>query len=353
MHSSPGIGLVQVVAVAPWQNVACRRRIKEEDKLTLDLATITAHFALPEPRRVERLTLGTMNHNWRVDTARGSFAVKRIIDVDAEQTMRSHNVMTTLAQRGLPVPQPISTKSGQTILHHDGELYAVLTWMAGDFRPTSQLVDGDAETIGRLLAATHRALADLLVEDDVAIDGMPDAAGTLSKIDTLLELIGDRDEPFDIEAKRLLHNRIQLIERFADQRPSDLADLGPASCVHGDFQLFNVLWRDREVTGLVDWDRVRVRPRSVELVRAAQLIFDCDMHRISRFVHTYQELNPLPSSAILAALEQRWWHELCALWMLNRHYRNGETSCDHLMPSTEARLIWWCDHRDEVATAFT
>ncbi len=87
------------------------------------LDTGAAAFGLGAVQQVEVNAAGLMNRNWRVTAAGGTFAVKQVLDIDAAAARRQHAATRALADRGRPVPAPLSTTGGDTLLEHDGQIY--------------------------------------------------------------------------------------------------------------------------------------------------------------------------------------------------------------------------------------
>jgi homoserine kinase type II len=135
--------------------------------------------------------------------------------------------------------------------------------------------------------------------------------------------------------------------------------LGPSGWTHGDFQPLNLLWCDGNVTAVLDWDRVAVRPYAEEVVRSANYLFPAadgqalDLERIAAFVASYRaEVPQLTRADSNDAVERMWWRRLTDLWHLELRYDSGDTSCDHLYSNACHVLEWWTERRDLVGEAF-
>lgn len=67
-----------------------------------------AQFGLPGPYRLEIVTSGLMNRNWRVTRPGPAgdqvWALKQVLDVDADQARFVHRACRDLAWSGVPVP---------------------------------------------------------------------------------------------------------------------------------------------------------------------------------------------------------------------------------------------------------
>jgi hypothetical protein len=109
---------------------------------------------------------------------------------------------------------------------------------------------------------------------------------------------------------------------------------------------------------ILDWDRVGTRPLAEEVVRTAQVQFatsdgQWDLDRATAFVAGYRSVVALADEDLRDAVERLWWKRLTDYWPLQWHYDRGDFGCDELWESGEARLAWWCMHRDLVAQRLT
>ncbi len=342
-----------------------------------DHALITAAvqaFGLAEPIEARSLGDGLMNRNWRVHTREGVWALKQILDVDADQARRQHRVTSTLAGLGLPVPPPQRAPDGDTLVTLDGVgAFAVLPWVDGIHRDGCDLALGECRHLGQLLACIHSGLrhdglaAVLTPAPKCQFIAVTEAAKAKAKIDRYLGLVNDRDglDEFDHLVRRRLVERQDLLERLAYLRPQDTQPAAPIGWVHGDFHDLNLLWseeRPSHVSAVLDWDRLRVGPPAAELVRTATLVFGydltselraLDLERVAAFTAGYREVTPLHRGSLAGAVHRLWWERICDFWQLKWHYDKADASCDHLFVSASALLAWWSEHRDSVSSAFT
>jgi len=338
-----------------------------------DHALITAGlrgFGLSDPTQVWPLAEGLMNRNWRVRTREGVWAVKQILDIDADSARRQHRVTRTLAKLGLPVPPPRRCPDGDTVVELAGTgVFAVLPWIEGVHRDGRDLDLGECRHLGGLLAHIHQGLSAgvLAAAPESRVIAVTEAAKAKGKIDHYLGLIDARAEldEFDRLVRQRLVERQDLLERVAYLRPDDTRPVAPIGWVHGDFHDLNLLWstgQPSRVSAVLDWDRLRCAPLAAEVVRTATLIFGYDLtpelraldvDRVAAFTAGYRELIPLPEASLADAIHRLWWERVCDFWQLRWHYEKADTSCDHLFVLASALLAWWSEHRDTVFVAFT
>ncbi|MGW8327555.1 phosphotransferase [Streptomyces sp. NPDC055897] len=331
------------------------------DHVLLDaLPDLAAAFGLPEVREHRFLAEGLMNLNWRIDTERASYAVKRITDMPVAKVRRNLGVLSHLAADGLPVPAPLSTLDGKHVVEVADHHYCVLPWVDGVHVPGIALAAGQAHELGVLLARLHDSLkghgpGPLPEQSPTAKVTASDQAAAAA--DRLLTLIPqDSADSFDQAAAHALQERKTLLDRHADARPVSSVPVGPYGWTHGDFQYRNLLWDDAHVVAILDWDRLAVRPYAEEVARTAQVQFGVDgrfdLERVAAFVAGYRSLLPLTAKELADGVERLWWKRMTDFWQLEFHYDRGDAGCDDLFLADEELLVWWTGHRDDVQAAF-
>uniref|UniRef100_UPI001F161BAE phosphotransferase n=2 Tax=Streptomyces sp. NRRL B-24085 TaxID=1709476 RepID=UPI001F161BAE len=192
--------------------------------------------------------------------------------------------------------------------------------------------------------------------DGDAADAGADPAATFALIDDLLARVR-RHRPadsFDELARHRLLERRALLEQHVGRRPPHG---GPVGWVHGDFHPFNLLYRGDAPAAIVDWDRLGVKPRAEEAVRAAAIFFvrpagTLDLPKVRAYARAYRRTAGATPSELAAAVHRVWWERLNDFWMLRWHYERGDTRADPQFPAASALVVWWTREYDAVCDAF-
>ncbi|WP_053680583.1 phosphotransferase [Streptomyces sp. WM4235] len=328
------------------------------------LAELTGAFGLGAVRGQRYLADGPMNANWKVDTSAGVFALKRVTDVSLDRLVRNLGVLASLAADGVPVGAPVATGSGALAAEVAGGVWCLFPWAAGVHVRGVDLSLAQAGCLGAHLGRLHESLGracrlGLLP----AVPGMVTADVTtperaVGTSERLSRAVADKGtgSAFDQAAVAALERRRVLIGGHADGRPRDAVPVGGHGWTHGDVQYRNLLWGDGELTAVLDWDRVGVRPYAEEVARTAQVQFGVDgvfdLARVSAFVRGYRSLLPLETPALVDGVRRLWWKRMTDFWQLEFHYDRGDFSCDGLFTADEALLHWWTDRLGQVEAAF-
>lgn len=311
-----------------------------------------------EPLSCEPVTQGLLNRGYRLATTRGAYFLKHHLDGDREAITRQHRATQRLQMLGVPVAPPLEDAHGDTVAVIGGRCYALHPWIDGRHRDGAHLTTLQSQRLGSLLGLVHTCLEQVMDVD--ATEGRQyesaDPEETFALIDELLTL-ARRARPldaFDALAEHRLMERRELLERHADRRPP------PASAggwVHGDFHPLNLLYRGGEPAAIVDWDRLGVRPRAEEAVRAAAIFFvqpagELELRKVRAYARAYRRAAGADAAELTAAVHRVWWERLNDFWILRWRYQLHDRRADPQFPAASALAVWWTSEYEAVCEAF-
>ncbi|MFE3860610.1 phosphotransferase [Streptomyces goshikiensis] len=331
-----------------------------EDDLLAALPTLSRVFGLGEVRRRQFLAHGLMNRNWRLDTDSGAYAVKEITDVPLPKVRRNLAVLAGLAGDGIPAPAPLAADSGDLVAEIDGHGYCVLPWVGGEHVEGTGLTLDQVRDLGCVLARLHESLGR---HAPGPVPEQPPAAkvGDPAKADQAAVGLIDRlrSTPVTDFAKaaiEALHERRDLIARYAEARPETDVPAGPFGWTHGDFQYRNLLRDGGQVVAILDWDRLGVRPYGEEVARTAQVQFGIggvfDLERIAAFCAGYRSVIDLSEADLADAVTRLWWKRMTDFWQLEFYLDRQDPTFGEMFLTDEALLHWWTDRANEVQAAY-
>ncbi|WP_030930292.1 phosphotransferase [Streptomyces sp. NRRL B-24720] len=317
-----------------------------------------------DPLTCKPITLGLLNHGYRVSTTRGSYFLKHHLDDstgDRATIVRQHRATQRLQSLGVPVAPPVEDTEGDTVTEIGGRCYALHPWVDGLHRVGAQLTTSQSQRLGALLGAVHTGLAQVMERGVAQTYGHagPDAADTFALIDDLLTATRGRRprDAFDELAEHRLVERRALLEQYADHRPPT-PDIPATGWVHGDFHPLNVLYRDADPVAIIDWDRLGVQPRAEEAVRAAAIFFvqptgKLELEKVRAYARAYRRAAGASAAELAAAVHRVWWERLNDFWILHWRYRLHDRRADPQFPAVSALAVWWTREYEAVREAFT
>ena len=285
------------------------------------IATVLQAFGLEHARSIQALG-GTATPKWAVTTRTGRYVVRIRPTQFAGPDCVSfdHAVLLRLAAGGLPVPRPLVTTAGETVLRRNGLVIEVLTWIEG-----APWADGDPAAlrgVGTFLARFHAIGAGDFPagKQDQRREDHPDALQP--GLDAL------RERTTDPGQRRQLDAIDDLLARGRRELEASLYASLPRAVIHGDFHPGNVRFRGPAVAALYDFDylAVQARARDVvdalmffasrrsapfepDLIRSLTQPFVPDLAAAQAVLAGYQAISPLTAGewqALPLLLRSRW-----------------------------------------------
>lgn len=201
-----------------------------------DLATFLLAYDLGTATSFKGIAEGVENSNFLVETTRGRFFLtlfeKR---VDAGDLPWFLSLMTHVAQKGLPVPQPIADRRGVVLQTLNGRPACLIEFLSGV--SVTEPTPAQCHAVGAALGNLHRAVGDFAPERRNGLG--PEAWAPLA------EKCGNGLEEIDKSLPTLVNTALASVAHW----PQGL----PRSAIHADLFPDNVLLNGDEVTGLIDF----------------------------------------------------------------------------------------------------
>ncbi|MFC4034234.1 phosphotransferase [Streptomyces polygonati] len=315
------------------------------------------------PLTCEPVPRGLLNRGWRVTTTGGRFFLKQYVAADTAEPAvitRQHHATRRLARLGLPIAAPLPDDRGDTVTLAGGTGYALFPWIDGRHREGTDLSRAQSRRLGALLGRVHTGLARIQPPPPAGRHLSADPDRTHAHIDQLLALVRAHRpyDAFDALAEHRLRERRALLRQYAHRRPPP-AESAVSGWVHGDFHPLNLLYRGDEPAAIVDWDRLGVRPRAEEAVRAAAIFFvhpvtgRLDLRKVRGYARAYRDGARVAVAEVAAAVHRVWWERLNDFWMLHWRYQRRDPRSDPLFPAASALAVWWTEEYEAVLDAFT
>jgi aminoglycoside phosphotransferase (APT) family kinase protein len=230
--------------------------MSEEATDGIDADGVTAWFedqveAIETPLEFERISGGRSNLTYQVTDAAGHrWALrrpplgKRL--ASAHDMGREHRIISALASTPVPVASAVGLCEDESV---NGAPFYVMDWVEG---PILRSIDQAGEFPSE---DDRRAIGERIVDTLVAIHAIhPDEVG-----------LGDLAKKEDYVARQLhrwngqwdkQHTReFPLVGEVHDRLAGRIPEQGPATLVHGDYRLDNmILTQTGEVAAVVDWE---------------------------------------------------------------------------------------------------
>ena len=291
-----------------------------------------------------RLTGGAANEHWRADTEEGPRVLRRYHPRRATESLPyEHDLLRFLADRKWPVPAPIATDDGETVVETDEGRWALFPFMRGAPPERSELV---LQRKGSLLALLHTDL------DEWPSPGQRPTFGRVTDLDAAVAPEGFRSfEDFLAWYADEDPERAAALAQTWQRNVADLDAHGygeqPDSVIYYECFGANVLFVEDTVTGMLDFDMAHEDARVADIARS--LVIDCgsDNQKVRSWLAGYAahasprldaaEVELIPPLMVASEL----WNTVAPLSMCAQQpseslLKSAQVSIDHRLPLFEA-----------------
>ncbi len=202
-----------------------------------DVSQWLKQFPLGQALAIKGIASGIENSNFFITTERGEYVLTIFEVLTFEQLPFYLNLMKHLADRGVLVPAPVATASGELVAPLHGKPASVVSKLEGSSEMAPQPVHCAA--VGAMLAQMHLAATDFPLQQ-------PNLRGLDWWIQTTPQVL-----PFlDAANADLLRREMDFQEQFAASAIYGRLARGP---VHADLFRNNVMFVGERLTGFFDF----------------------------------------------------------------------------------------------------
>jgi homoserine kinase type II len=289
-------------------------------------------WALEEPLEISEAVGGATHRVYRVASPGKDRFLRVYKRPDPALAAREHALIHHVRRSGLPAVLPLQARHGDSVVVHEGIVYALYEAARGVQVSRASLTEPRARAAGELLARLHGVLRELpdegYVRWQLSWDG-PAWVERLNAVERALLARGLRSETDDWALRRLRAQRSWLAEAAC---PQTYTPACPAQLIHGDYQAANLFFDADAVTAVIDWDQAAFMPPAYEVARACGFMFQLAPGPTRAFIDAYVGVSGM-SPAELADGGRAWGcfadHHV---WPIEEVYLHGNERARHYIP---------------------
>lgn len=263
---------------------------------------------------------GNVNRHWRVEAEGRTVVLRRYgVPRGLPSIAWEQQLMAFAATKGWPAPVAEPHGRGGAAVEHGGGVWTCHRFLEGE--ATAKDTPASRHIMGRLLARLHKDLAGF------DVSGQRPGFGKTWELDVMVEPAGAgsfnsllaafaREYP-DL-AGSIRRQRYRNLRELARLHYPDLAD----HPIHGDFSPRNLLFKDGQLTGVLDFDFTRQDAWLCDLGPLLMPFQPLDPRLARSLLDGYQSVRPLPEAEweLLPAVVRAsllWWVALLLVrWRL-------------------------------------
>lgn len=231
-----------------------------------EIASITESELGETPVNVARVDQGLLHETYEIRCDSGEYVLQFSSDADEDQTdalRRGLNCYVALQRSEIPVPSVVT----EDIAEFDGRAYSLVEKLPGE-TGERDISPERARNAGRYLAAIHGAerfdTAGWIRFENQRPSVREFEEGGLQQ--WILRTVRETSRTLRDGGLETAGNEV---EHVFDQFGGDLPDAFQPVLCHNDYSPDNVLFRDGDVTGILDFDRAHASHSHRDLAKAA------------------------------------------------------------------------------------
>jgi Ser/Thr protein kinase RdoA (MazF antagonist) len=279
-----------------------------------ELAICLSHFDLGIISAIQEFARGSRRApKVAIESQKGKFLFKRRVRGrdDLTKVAFTHQIQLSLASQSFPLPHLLGTRDdNNSMLVLAGNIYEMFEFIPGGGYDGS--LDSTFDS-GRILGLYHKLLRDFHSDYSPPTGSYHNAKAIHQAIrNTISSLPIEARPPADV-----LTTTIQSVEQAYKQCADQTNALGlekwGSQIVHGDWHPGNMLFRDKRVVAVIDYDAARLQQRIIDLANGA-LQFSIlgggedaatwpdylDETRFKRFMRGYDSVNVISKAELKA-----------------------------------------------------
>jgi homoserine kinase type II len=290
--------------------------MSDRERLAADeLAIVMSHFDVGIISSIKEFGRGSRKApKLLIQTEKGEYLLKRRAKGkdDPFKVAFSHAIQLYLASKQFPLPHLIGTrKENNSMLQLNGTVYELFEYIRGTGYDNSLEATYDS---GKILGLYHKLLRDYHPEYEPAVGSYHASKSIANGFEQIPITLSRGDKARNISAEQVA-NTLGFLRDSYTEAYTYVNDAGlnswPLQIVHCDWHPGNMLFRNRKVVAVIDYDAARTQQRIIDLANGA-LQFSIlgggedpstwpdyvDESRFKRFIRGYDEVDLISAAEV-------------------------------------------------------
>jgi|SRR6478609_4702705 len=262
-------------------------------ELTLTSAAPLARQFNLDLRKIEPLTAGSVNSNFRLTDSAGRVYFARLYEEqDHAGAAREHAVVAALDDAGVPVVRSLVREDGGSLADFAGKAFAVFPWVEGEILCQALVTPARCAELGAALARVHLCSA--------RVPGLPGGRFRIPDLRERLDRVETAGRSSLLPAVRTIRERL---DHYEAKRSNHLEQ----GICHGDLFRDNVLWQGPKLRALIDFESVCRNNFAYDLM-VTTLAWcygsEFELHLVRALFAGYCSVRPLPPAEVAALRDE-------------------------------------------------
>jgi len=293
-----------------------------------DIKALLDNWDIGELISCRQAEKGVVNINWIVKTVQGKYVLRKIMHITKIKDLEFElNYLTYLKEHNFPyrIPAPIRTKNGKNFLKFKGSYFWLYEYIEG--RNIKRFGYSELRECARMMAIYHKIIESSGLDNKKGSEEVFNRKSVLEELRKFRAQIlakdkQDRKERIFLKESSIL---VPLMKSLVGREYSKL----PRYPLHRDINPENILWKNRKLVGLIDFENISTMNDTMVKDISVMLQYSCrdrkqkyksDLKLVKFFLTEYKkhrqlsnkEIEFLPDIITAGAIEDFSY----AYWML-------------------------------------
>lgn len=269
-----------------------------------ELAMVLSHYDIGVIQQLRNFPRGSRRSpKVRIKSHRGEYLLKRRApgQDDPYRVAFAHDLQIHLLQRRYPVAGIIGTRGdNNSMLQFNGRVYELFNYIHGTRYDRTPM---NARLVGSTLGLLHRHATDYIPQFD-APSGSFHGAPVDARMGAIVPAVRSAEPQIDHAALCRTSDYLLGVYKQAARRVDELGfRTWPRTVLHGDWHPGNLLYRDATMAAVLDFDSVRIEPRTADVANAL-LQFSMNMDKPEDPATWPEGFDPALIAAILQGYDE-------------------------------------------------
>jgi len=235
-----------------------------------ELAICLSHYDLGIITSIQEFARGSRRSpKIIIDCHRGRFLFKRRVRgrEDAAKVAFTHQIQLLLAAQNFPLPHLLGTRpENNSMLVLSGSIYEMFEYIAGSVYDASLEA---THSSGKILGLFHKLLTGFKSEYKPPTGSYHNQPAIQQSIRNSIRKLPDDKRPSDEVMSDVVESLDHAYKHCAAQANGLGLEKWGVQIVHGDWHPGNMLFRDKHVVAVIDYDTARLQQRVIDLANGA------------------------------------------------------------------------------------
>ncbi len=225
------------------------------DKMKIqEFKNILDNWNLGRIKSIKRAEKGEVNNNWFIETEKGRFVLRRVTSFKKSEDLNFElDYLEYLKNKNFQykIPLSIKTKNNQRMINYNGSFFWLYLFIEGEMK--RQFQRPELEQLAKMISSYHT-----IIEKSNFNNRRP-SANDLMKKAVIKELVNFRKrlkkKSLRVHGKNFM-GESEVLVKILRNLNTDFYEKIPKYALHRDLNPENLLWKDRKLFGILDFDNV-------------------------------------------------------------------------------------------------